>query len=102
MAEDTAAGLSDAHFTKMLERKLGGARGSATTKRIVEAQAHQAIDGRLSSTVKNGHVQLHVRVPLDLKNQVIELRAARRASGAPQCDVSDIVAEALRAFLKKS
>ena len=103
MADDATPDLLTTGFTKFFENKQRQAKAGLDTRRATEAQAHQAIEGRLSSTTdRKGYVQLNCRVPLDLKNQVIELRAARKAAGAKECDVGDIVVEALRAFLQKT
>ena len=70
--------LSQERFNNLLEQKLKKPRLAARDKQGAEAKAMQAEDGRISSTVKNGLVQLNARVPLDLKNQVIE---TKRRSG---------------------
>lgn len=102
MADDPIQELSDESFSRFFETKKKKAE-AAQAGCVVGAPTAQLIDGRLSSRVdRKGTVQLNVRVPLNLKNQVIELRAARKAAGLPQADVGDIVAEALRDLLQKS
>ena len=103
MAEDGLPGLAEERFSKFFENKQKQKQAALASKRTQEAQSHQAIDGRVSSsTDRHGFVQLNVRVPLDLKNQVIEERGARRARGLAGCDVADIVIEALREFFQNT
>ena len=102
MADDPTSDLNADRFTKLFEQKQRQSKTGLATRRSIEAQAHQPIDGRVSSTVnKRGFVQLNVRIPLDLKNQVLEVRNQRRGTGSAACDVGDIVADALRAYFDK-
>ena len=61
-----------------------------------------ASDGRLSTAVdRGGKAQLNVRVPAEIKERVLELRAKRKKEGAKHSDLSDIVVEALQLLLLK-
>lgn len=81
-------------------------QGAATFEKFFNRQATREgaeaapLDGRLSSTTnRHGYVQLNVRVPVDIKRQVLEVRAKRKAGRLPRADLGEIVAEALQAFL---
>lgn len=98
--DDGDASLSIEAFERVLADKRRKAGTDNAARQPNKAGTPRAIDGRISSHVKNGFVQLNVRVPLDLKNQVLEVRATRKAVGDANCDVGDIVAAALRQFLQ--
>ena len=94
------SGFGGSGFAKFFEKRRQEQQQTVEKIRSAEARAALPIDGRISSKSDHkGNVQLNVRVPLDVKNQVLEERARRKASGLPQADVGDIVAEALRAYL---
>lgn len=105
MANKEELDLTDAGFSEFFKSRKptqtqNEKPNSATTSHHVTARAE--LDGRLSNTVdRNGYVQLNVRVPIEIKNLVIEERARRRATGQEPCDVGGIVAEALREQLTK-
>lgn len=59
-------------------------------------------DGRLSTAVdRGGKAQLNVRVPAEIKERLLELRAKRKREGSKHSDLSDIVVEALQLLLLK-
>lgn len=61
-----------------------------------------ASDGRLSTAVdRGGKAQLNVRVPAEIKERLLELRAKRKREGSKHSDLSDIVVEALQLLLLK-
>lgn len=101
--ESTGGMMAEKFKAKVNQGRVNTAK-VLVERRVIEAQAHQPIDGRLSSKEdrnKKGYAQLNVRVPLDLKNQVIEERARRQAARVKNADVAAIVEEALRAFLAR-
>lgn len=60
-------------------------------------------DARLSvSPDRDGLVQLNVRVPKEIKERLIELRAKRRQGGVVSSAISQIVTEALTMYLDHS
>jgi len=100
MQDDNNSKLGGINFTKYFEARRQEQKQTVEKIRTTEAKALVAVDGRISSkSDRKGNVQLNTRVPLDVKNQVLEERARRKAAGSPNADVGDIVAEALRAFL---
>jgi hypothetical protein len=87
--------LSDERFSSLFEGKFKKPLQAARAKQSAEGRSMQAEDGRLSSTANaKGLVQLNARVPLDLKNQVIE---EKRRTGL---EIGEVIAEALRAYFR--
>lgn len=56
----------------------------------------------LVSPDRDGLVQLNVRVPKEIKERLIELRAKRRQGGVASSAISQMVAEALTMYLDRS
>lgn len=86
---------------QMLDGKFKKPVAAAREKGADEARAARAIDGRIRSEAnERGYTQLNVRVPVDLKNQVIEA-ARRRPKQKDKGQMTAVIEEALREYFAR-
>lgn len=93
--------IEDEALAKLVAKKQAVARELEAEQQLQAAASQVMPDGRLSCQGDaRGLVQLNVRVPVQMKQALLTERARRQVSGAQSHEVSEIVREALSAFLK--